>query len=307
MLSFAHMTQHDRTAQDGHSATVFEWQSVGTFVDDIGASSDIRSSSYAQDGHRESWKGNESFDDSLALARKGRTEWATLAEEVYDILEAGGIELEVHQWAADRAGAFPCVPDYIAGVPENMRRRLTHANDASPINVVVDITASAAFNAKQLVKRGAACLALCIALQQHRAVTLYLSCGLDKGSPEGGRRWEGGNRVARKANAQFTVMKLDTVPMDLSQLAYLFGSPGFMRGVCMAVADKMGCGYDGMWPWSDPMDSDNPGYIQRCKDVLALAPQDLYIPPICSANESVTNPLTWIQGHLDKYAQHIDD
>lgn len=287
---------------DGYSATIHEWASVGDFVDELDTDPKYRTSSYAGSedrhgrGEDHSWYGGESFGQAIKNARIGREDWARLAEEVFDILEAGGIELEVHHWAADRAGAFPCVPDYLAGVPENMRRRLTHASDMSPINVYVDITASAMFDSDQLVKRGASALALCMALQQHRPVTLYLCCALDCHGVSNS-----------KHDAQFSVMRCDTIPMDLAQLAYLFGSAGFFRRLGMAAADKLGCGYTGMWPWRDFNAGASHKFIQRAKEVLGLGPEDLYVPPINAIDESVANPIAWIESHLAHYAQHTED
>lgn len=277
-----------------YKAEVLEFLSVGHFAETMGAHK------YTQSKHHEgtrsgtSWTNDESFEESRKLALVGREDWAQKAKDVYDLLETGGIELEIHQWGADRCGAFPIVPDYLAGIPENMRRRLTNQSDMAPVAIYADISASAAFGSSDLCKRGAAVLALTMALQQHRPVSLYLVSGLSKSY-----------NTEQLESAAFTVMKCDTIPMDLSQLAYLFGSAGFFRNLIFSFGERE-FGFSGNWPWN-LHETGTPANTERCKAILRLEPQDLYIPGIHAEDESVQNPLAWVQSHLEHYAQHIED
>lgn len=276
-------------------ASVLEFASVGHFAEVMGdKSKGYEGCSDGMGNGSSSWTNGETFEDSRRLALVGREDWAQKAKDVYELLETGGIELELHQWAPDRAGAFPIVPDYLAGIPENMRRRLTNQSDMAPVAIYADISASAAFGSNDLCKRGAAVLALTMALQQHRPVTLYLVSGLSKSN----------SSSAAKDSAAFTVMKCDTIPMDLSQLAYLFGSAGFFRNLLFCFGKKE-FDFSGSWPWR-MHDTGSEANIKRCKGIMRLEPQDLWIPGIHVNDEAVQNPLAWVQSNLEQYAQHLE-
>lgn len=228
-----------------------------------------------------SWKNNESWEQSCELALKGKTQWVEKAQNVYDLLEAGGIDLDQQHWAPDRAGAFPVIPDYLAGVPECMRRKLTQTSDVAPVSMYASIEASASFESSELIKRGAAILALCMALQQTRPVELHLLCTLG-GSPTPG----------------IVTVKLDTVPMDLAQMAYLFGSAGYFRNLHFGMAGRM-YGFDGHWAWGGT--PNDVWYQRRIRAALRLTESDIYVPGIISTDESVQNPVAWVQAQLDRY------
>jgi hypothetical protein len=267
-------------------ASCYEFESVGEFVQTCaGVSQDIRTKLLRFNGNQDStWQGAETYDETLALCSKGREDWAKIAEGVYDLLETGGIELEMHTWQADRAGAFPIVPDYVAGIPENMRRKIITAADTAPMSVYLNIAASASYTADDMLKRGAACTALVMALQQHRAVSMYLLAGINAGQ-----------------DATFISIKIDTVPADLSQIAYLLGSASVFRKLIFALGFQYG-DYTGKWPFGT-RGTDLQKEIDQTREILGLEPQDLLIPGIHAADTSVKSPVNWIEGHLAKYKQ----
>jgi hypothetical protein len=231
------------------------------------------------------WFGPDSWPDTLRKIMAGDEDMARTAESVYDILETGGIELEQHTWQADRAGAFPVVPDYVAGIPECMRRKIISANDQAPVSIYVDVAASAGFTAENLIKRGAAVTALAIALSQHRPISLYLLCGLDADNAK---------------NGYYVSVKLDTNPIDLSQIAYLLGSPSVYRRAMMSIG-KQYYGYRGQWPFS--IRPGNKDAISALRSALRLEPQDLLVPAIYMNDDTVNNPIKWIQDTLSQYKQ----
>ena len=70
-------------------------------------------------------------------------------------------------WQSSVCGAFPSVPDYLSGMPENMRRR-THNPDESTLIRIFYCTSG-----YDSLNRSCAALALAIALSNTRPVELY--------------------------------------------------------------------------------------------------------------------------------------
>src|SRR4029450_10054823 len=76
------------------------------------------------------------------------------------------------EWHSSVAGAFPSVPDFLAGIPECMRRRVVQPNELTPLTVWICTTSSGGVEFEDLQRRGVAVLALAMALANARPVEI---------------------------------------------------------------------------------------------------------------------------------------
>ena len=121
-----------------------------------------------------SWDNGIYHDLAVVLAKRGDDSFVSHAEALLEKIEG---EVDSHaEWVPSIYGAYPVVPEFLAGSPSSMWRG-TRPSDASPVAVWVDLTCSGGFSAKDMEKRGTAILALVMKLQAIRPVDLYLvSC-----------------------------------------------------------------------------------------------------------------------------------
>ena len=182
----------------------------------------------------------------------------------------------------DVVGAVPNIPAFLAGHPQNMRRRVRVAKSNAPLTIYMDLTSSAAIDAKDVTKRGIVLLALARLLVEHRPVELWV------GTSKGGYTKTSGT----------VAWRIDTAPLDLARAAYHIGASAMARGFGYGVDNaihKTG----GSWPFGD--------YQLHCrtaKERLAMvmgSSELLFIPPIYLKDELVTQPVAWLKRTMAQY------
>ena len=195
-----------------------------------------------------------------------------------DTLDTGRVEL-------DQAGAYPCVPSMLAGDPEHMWTRAEHLSATGPVKIYVNLASSAGISAEILQRRGGIVAALAWLVSAHRPVELIAMTTLD------------GTHDGRNGGVIVTV-PLPTAPLDIGIVAAVLSDPAFARGlmygVCWDHAE-----YRGGWPAGyDAPAPGQPEYSAHVRDVLALAPDDVYLPAPYIADPSVKDPDAWIRARL---------
>src|SRR5690606_16874038 len=107
--------------------------------------------------------GDMSTRDAVARSITGATE-AELrpVSALLDKIDAEARGREADAWMPSPVGAYPCVPDVLMGLPDNMRRRMPVEDDRSPIRLFVEIGTAAGVPVEVLRKRGAALAALAL-------------------------------------------------------------------------------------------------------------------------------------------------
>jgi hypothetical protein len=185
-----------------------------------------------------------------------------------------------HEWELSVAGAFPSVPDYLAGVPETMYQAVTVSDDRAPLRMVIDVTMSASVKHAQIIARGVALLALAMRLSERRPVQLSVMT-------------LGGS----KTHAWACVMDLPTQPLDLAHAAFALTQTAWTRFFTYAMFDAGG--WSGKWAWDLHPNED--AYRKRVREVLSLSPQDIYIAPMHSDDPAVQDPIKFIRDRLAEY------
>lgn len=199
-------------------------------------------------------------------------------------IEAGVHGRERREYVAGVAGAFPCVPDYLAGMPLNMRRRAPVESDVSPIRLIMEASMGGNVSTAQIVQRGAAMAALAIRLLETRPVELYLAwCdSVDSTHCVG-------------------MVRLDTAPISVGQLTATLCSAGFGRAATFAADYLMAGVTSGNIRWGFGKEPSDPARNNLVRELLELQPQDIFIPGgnNIEAEDYMRDPIAWVNKYLD--------
>lgn len=242
------------------------------------------------------WTG-ETWEETLASCQHGDlsrvSEAQAMLSEIEKHVDLGAM---FPAWESDVAGAFPSVPDFLAGVPECMRRKRFVAREYAPVKLYVCTSSSADIPHDALMRRGTAILALAMALQMTRPVELFTFTAM------------GGDR----RGDSLLITALGSAPFVLSESAYALTSAGFHRNAAHAIGRKH-CGFDGNFARCvSPLLRDSGSSAAR-DAMLALreklgatAPGDLVIPPSLSNDWLINQPVQWVIERLKDYAAAQD-
>jgi hypothetical protein len=231
------------------------------------------------------WFGNVTRAQALAATAHGDNACAAASDAMLTEIETA-LDMPTPRTVTrlDVAGGIPCVPAHLAGAPMAMRRRVRTMDEAAPLGIVVDVVCSGSISTRDMMKRGAAIVALVRLLCARRPV----ECWALAGSGAQGR-----------TNGVFQWVKIDTAPLDLARAAFILGHIGFARRITYATA-KGEFGFDGGWPFGARLSPK--GYSGIVAQALPHLGDSLLIPAPHIDDASITDPLAWIKEHLATYA-----
>jgi hypothetical protein len=242
-------------------------------------------------GHSEdiSWHGGETRTMSLRLALAGDTTLVPEAEAIINQLDTV-IETPRRVWEPAVAGAFCSVPDYLSGRPTNMRRQLIEIDDHAPIHILVSTTSSAAITAEIMRKRGTVILALVLALNRFRPITLRI-VDIGDGIQDG---------------ETIVTAQINTAPLELATACYVLTSVGFARRILYGLKQAVN-GFTGRWPRG--YNFNNPSaYYNSLSSRLGLDPkQTLVIGSARNNDPMLQHPLNWIEQQIKRFTQSEKD
>ena len=193
---------------------------------------------------------------------------------------------DIALWQPSIAGAFPCVPDYLAGAPTPMRRRVMQPNDRAPLSIYFDPSGGGDVSAKDLEARGIAVLALALMLNRTRAVSLKVVVGISASV--------GGNTGA------FCVIPLGSSPLDIALSCNATTSVAFNRALCFSLMmHAPESRSPGGWEWGlNPGGYERPQYLAKWRAALGATKDDILIPPAHSSDPLVRDPLGFVKRSL---------
>ncbi len=232
------------------------------------------------------WLGNESFSQMLDYAERGNDAYVKDAESMLEKIRADLIEIPRPEWQASVAGAFPSVPDFLAGHPDNMRRKVNENSDRAPVRIYVCTTSSGGIPAKVLKARGTAILALVMALTPIRPVELYafsiLGSNLD------------GESVA--------CTRIPTETLHLGIAANALCGQGWARGLNYGWQQNSKHNANGGWPRQYEYGDRNSRYVAQLVRRMGGTDRNLHIPPAELGDAIVREPIRWVNERLAEYA-----
>jgi hypothetical protein len=239
----------------------------------------------------QSWVGGISQDEALSACFNGRPDMVAQSDEFLRHFESVELSTSRHLWRDSVAGPFANVPAYIAGQPLSMRMRMRDTNASAPLCVVMDTTSGATVSAEQIARRGSAVLALVRLLAVSRPVELWTLCALDADGH-------------KTKNAIFSLVRIETAPLDLARAAYCMTHAAFPRMLQGEIARLHG--YAGHWPFFD--------YEKTRKNLRALlapllphAAEFLAIPAVNNGDRLVYEPEAWLRNALSEFGPQIGE
>lgn len=253
---------------------VTHFDSVGQFVRNL------------PNGYKDAWRDAESLKwaGGLTYAQckkkvfTGDEKLLRESDKVLNQLEDSGLVAPETFWTHDVAGYLPCVPSYLAGAPESMRRMDHRPSESAPIRIYVDLFISWTFTEDEVMRRGITLLALARKLQAVRPVELYvlMACGKDN----------------EKDDWISPQIKLETSPLDLSIASFMLGHPGFVRQMCFAWCVSRGA-------------NDCIPHFAHGKNRINPGPNDLYIDNACHARDILKDPVAWVNAQVKRFTQDL--
>lgn len=222
-----------------------------------------------------------SYDQAVNLATSGDDTLVPQAQAIIDQLDCE-IDTPCGQWLSSPIGAYPIVPEALAGLPDCMRRRVEVSQDNAPVTVYVSTTCSADISAQDMLKRGVAILALVLKLQSFRPVKLVLLA-----------------ETHGQSDGQcIQAIEINSQPIDLATACYALTSVAFTRHLTYSLAHEID-GFDGSWPRR--YNGGGSRWEAHLRDYIGMAEQDLYIGAARSWDEALANPVAWVNAHIQRF------
>lgn len=231
------------------------------------------------------WNGGMSAVDSLQRVRTGDLAGVPASDRFMAQIESMIPATAAWRNIDSPVGGSPIVPAYLAGHPLNMRRRIRTAVETAPLSVFAELVSSADISAENMAKRGAAILALVRALSAVRAVELWAILAI------------GDDGVRATA-----CVRIDTSPLDLARAGHVLTHPSVPRALTYPTLDKkfLSGTWSGQWAFAS-VEKHRGTAREFYRGVLSPASDTLYVPPVYSADESISNPVAWLKKHLAEY------
>lgn len=221
------------------------------------------------------YESRQTWEQLVKLSEYGDNSLVPRAEALLNKLDLA-VSTEQRTWIPSIYGAFPSVPDYLAGNPESMRRMYPTASDMAPITVWYYMSVSGGLTAEQVMNRGLAALALVLKLGQTRTVHLKL---VDNGPAP--------NRITIDINTQV---------LSIGTLAFALTNSMYTRRIIYNLPARIDTG---------PMLSTQ----QTLRQFLPEAGEkDILIPgAYLGTNDMLNDPIAWIKAELVKAGHVIAD
>lgn len=221
------------------------------------------------------WFGNQTYEQIINSALHGDENLVVEAERLLNKLDAD-IELEHPEWVASVYGAYPVVPEFLAGSPTPMRIKTRVPADTSTIGIWVDLTSSAGVTHDIIMRRGIVVLALVLKLQQIRPVELHC-CSMFPDDQNGGT---------------FIDLVMPTRPLQLGVVCHVLTCVGFARHVMYGACQKFNRSRLGRVVRIDEE-------FRRCANI----PENdvTIVGSHLNDVDELANSLAWVQGMVNKY------
>jgi hypothetical protein len=232
-----------------------------------------------------SWSG-ETWTESICRASNGGSvDCVQYAQEFIDRIQASLPETATHRWALEHVGAFPCVPAFLSGEPENMWAPADMPTETAPIRIYASVCCSCSVDWEAMQRRGAAILALVLIVSRTRPVELYTYSDWAEHDDRGD-----------------TVLsiRLPSHPMMVSEVAWALTAPALMRNLGFAYLRHHVPTIGHSFPWGDASRADRHRAGPAQRKLLNLEPQDILIGPVYMGDPLTNDPVGFIQSELSK-------
>lgn len=262
-------------------AIVKVFQCVGDMLRDCADAEDLNNG--------DQWSGGRKLPKACEYVMQGASESECReAKSLFDKIDASFRDRDNTAWMPSVCGAYPVVPEFLMGLPENMRARRPVESDVSPIRLCVEVVVSGGISQQEKARQGAALAALAMRASELRPVELWIWAA---------SRIDGGSDTVIAAKVE--------APYSMAQIVAVFASHSFGRAIMSALANKHGNGnrskYNGGWKWalgkpgSDDRDAKVRGAMGWSQQDVVI--QGGYLPDAALMER---DPVEWVHRQLEK-------
>lgn len=216
------------------------------------------------------------------------------AKELVGKVDASFRDRERDQWAPSPYGAYPVVPDYLAGDPFSMRLKHRDEDNRAPIRYYIEAVVSGGTSQHDMEQRAAGIAALAMRTAEDRPVELYAV-------------------IALKMDMGYcAVIPISTHPIDLKNTIAMFATRENARMLAFgngstATGNDFYRGCD--WLFGHP-DQGNKGDREKLfRQVLGMDPQDVLMQGgyLSDAYEFGRDPVKWVHDQIEKQREVTED
>ena len=220
------------------------------------------------------------------------------ARELVDSIDASYRDRDKEHWQPSPFGAYPVVPDYLAGDPFSMRIKHRDEDNTAPIRYYIEAVVSGGTSTYELERRAAGLAALIMRTVEERPVELYALIALH-------------NQRGGGSAGDIGVVPITTHPIDLHSTIAAFATREFCR--CMAFTNaEQATGVDSNncdWLFGHPEGAYNRNLRERhFRKALNMEPQDVLMQGgyLTDAEEFGSDPVKWVHKQIEKQ-RSLDD
>lgn len=242
------------------------------------------------------WLGGCAFKEYCAYFKAGAGDSETCgAKKLVNKIDASFRDREVLQWMPSVQGAYPIVPEYLAGFHECMRAKRAVGSDIAPIKVMLCTNVASGVTHTTMARRAAAYAAFVMRLSETRPVELYAVSLFHH---------------RNKCVDVGAVVKLDATPIDLSQIIAAF-NPSVARGCTFTkLGELAGDTERESYPFELKGVSaykDRKGYVKAAREYLGLVESDVMLDSgiLTDVNAIDADPVAWVHKQLEKQRELI--
>lgn len=208
-------------------------------------------------------------------------------------LDASLHDREKPTWIPSPYGAYPCVPEYLAGEHFSMRAKVMVESDAAPITVWVELGLSQSFTQEQAERRAAAIAALLMKLSETRPVEAKIICA---------------STVARLGTdgLKFVQIDVDAKMFDAQYITQALAMPEIVRPLRWALIVE---GFRDAYNIGFAFQSEHGGELatprreRSLREQFDMQPQDIVIQAAYArdrdAGDMIRDPIKWVHGKID--------
>ncbi len=212
----------------------------------------------------------------------GETAHIPEAERILAQVDAG-IEIMAPAWKPSVYGAYPMVPEFLAGAPDCMRVLHDELQDHSPVTVFVASDLSIGVTQAMMLKRGIALLAMVMKLNAERPIKLAMISE---------------NMTRNLAEEHLIIVEIPTQPLHLATACFALTNRAFAQSLAYPVCSDTG----GSVRWPSNYDEGSPRWESYLRGKGILGPKDLYFKAAYLLDgEQYTNPVPWVNAQIDRF------
>lgn len=236
------------------------------------------------------WAGGRKLHEAIEFTKCGADEADTkIAKDLIEKIDASFRDRESQQWVPSVCGAYPIVPEFLMGLPQNMRQRMPVEDMRAPVKICVEVTVSAGCERNTIVERGAAVAALAMRMSEERPTELHLLYAMKDTAQDA------------QYGELMTLVRMSSSPLSLSHCVAVMADPSFCRMVQFAhmFGQTKSNGKTSI-PWIGGVQTKERDKLIR--SAFNLTPHDVIVEGghLTYQNEIVRDSIKWVHDQLER-------